>query len=89
MKIEVSRRFEKDASNLSDQVQQQLFEVIDEIELADTLSDLRNVKKLKGYKYAFRIKMGDYRIGLLKSIDDTIVLSRILHRKDIYNFFPQ
>jgi len=45
------------------------------------------VKKLKGYKSAFRIKTGNYRIGLIIENDEAIFVA-ILHRKEIYRNFP-
>ncbi len=51
------------------------------------LGDLPGVKKLKGYKTAYRIRVGDYRVGFLFE-DDTIKLSRVTNRKEIYRYFP-
>ena len=35
----------------------------------------------------YRIRLGDYRIGI-EIQKDTIIFTRFLHRKDIYKFFP-
>ena len=43
--------------------------------------------KLSGYTDYYRIRIGEYRIGL-KYSNKTITLVRFLHRKDIYKFFP-
>ena len=59
-----------------------------ELEKSNNLSKIKNVKKLTGFKYYYRIRIGDYRIGF-ESIDDkTIRLIIITHRKDIYKKFP-
>ena len=58
-----------------------------QVENVKTTIDINQLKKLKGYKSAFRIKVGDYRIGLFIE-NDVIEFARILHRKDIYNLFP-
>ena len=42
---------------------------------------------MKGFKNAFRIRVGDYRIGVLIE-KDTIKFGRIALRKDIYDIFP-
>jgi mRNA interferase RelE/StbE len=60
---------------------------IEAIEAAGSLAELTNVKKLKGSKNYFRQRIGDYRLGLTVA-DDTIVLVRILNRKDVYKYFP-
>jgi mRNA interferase RelE/StbE len=62
-------------------------ESIEAVERADSLSALPNLKKLKGAKSYFRLKLGDYRIGLALE-DDTVVFVRFLDRKDIYKYFP-
>ncbi len=58
--------------------------------LADSINrlvDIPNCRKMRGYKNYYRIRMGDYRIGL-ELDNDTVVFKRYLHRKDIYKYFP-
>jgi mRNA interferase RelE/StbE len=66
---------------------QRVKESIQAVEKADSLSALPNLKKLKGAKSYFRLKLGDYRIGLALE-NDTLVFVRFLDRKDIYKYFP-
>ena len=42
-----------------------------------------NIKKLRQADFGYRLRMGDYRI-LFDVEDDTIVIQKIGHRKDIY-----
>lgn len=51
------------------------------------LSDISNLKKLKGEDNVYRIRVGDYRIGFFVK-DDTITFSRVLHRREFYRYFP-
>jgi mRNA interferase RelE/StbE len=51
------------------------------------LKDIINLKKLSGYKSAFRIRIGDYRIGVIIE-NDTVIFVAFAHRKDIYHRFP-
>lgn len=49
--------------------------------------------KLQGYDYYYRIRVGDYRLGIsieitLDDIEDVFRFVRCLHRKDIYRYFP-
>ncbi len=44
------------------------------------LSDISKIKKIKGEDNAYRIRVGDYRIGFF-IIGDTITFSRVLHRR--------
>ena len=52
-----------------------------------SITEIRNLKKIKGHKDAYRIKLGDYRIGIFIK-EDTITFSRVLHRKEVYRYFP-
>ncbi len=42
---------------------------------------------MKTGKNYFRIRIGDYRVGI-KITGNEILFVRILHRKEIYKFFP-
>jgi mRNA interferase RelE/StbE len=61
--------------------------VIESAERADSLTDVPSIKKLKGHKNFFRIRISDYRIGILLQ-GDTVVFVRALNRKDMYKYFP-
>jgi mRNA interferase RelE/StbE len=87
MKIEIRRSFIKDADKLPTAFQQQLAVIIDTIEKVGRPNQLPDCKKLKGYKTAYRIRMGQYRIGFYYENKIT-ELVRILHRKEIYRYFP-
>jgi mRNA interferase RelE/StbE len=61
--------------------------VLEEIPNAEDLSTISNLSKLKGDDTAYRIRVGDYRIGFFME-DDDVVMSRVLHRSEIYRYFP-
>ena len=42
-----------------------------------------NIKRIRQADFGYRLRMGDYRI-LFDIEDDTIVIQKIGHRKDIY-----
>jgi mRNA interferase RelE/StbE len=62
-------------------------EAIEAVEQADALANLPNIKKLRGTKSYFRLRIGDYRIGLALE-SETVVFVRCLNRRDIYRYFP-
>ncbi len=62
-------------------------EVIESVERVTTLQEIANLKPLKGSTGYYRIRVGDYRIGL-RVDGETITLVRFLHRKEIYRYFP-
>ena len=88
MNVEFRKSFEKDLSKIRDaELLQRIQAVIEEVEAIDSLLDLTNVKKLKAEGDYYRIRVGDYRIGLFVG-ENAVVFYRILHRKEIYRYFP-
>jgi mRNA interferase RelE/StbE len=88
MKILYYKSFEKDLSKIKDPKLSLAVELaIKQIKLANRLSELINVKKMKGHKLAYRIRIGDYRIGFLFE-NNIVSLSAIGDRKDFYKSFP-
>ena len=76
-------RKRKNDSDFLDRVK----ETIEDVELSKTTSMITNLKKLKGESSYYRVRFGDYRIGI-KIEDDLVIFIRALHRKDIYRYFP-
>ena len=88
MEVEFRKSFEKDLSKLREKaLLARIKAVVLEIEDAETLEDVSNVKKLKVDGDYYRIRVGDYRIGILIN-EDVVVFVRILHRKEVYRYFP-
>ena len=88
MKVEFRSSFAKDLRKIKEQnVRQQVREVIQAVESAESLQDVGNLKKLRVGDRYYRIRVGDYRIGFLLE-GDTLVFVRFLSRKDIYKYFP-
>lgn len=42
---------------------------------------------MKGSESYYRIKLGDYRLGL-RVENNKLIIIRFLHRKEIYRYFP-
>lgn len=87
MIIQIDRSFEKDVKNLPKEIQQRLKKVIEQLLTSNSVVDV-GAEKLTGVQQAYKIRIGNYRIGLYKE-GDHIVLSRILNRKEIYRYFPK
>ena len=87
MNIEIRKSFERDAMKLPPTKKKELAEIIDKIKVAKKLSELSSCKKLVGFKNAYRIRSGSYRIGFFFE-NETVELVRILDRKNIYRYFP-
>ncbi len=87
MKVEVTSKFYKDASKLSKPVRLEIDKLILNVTNYESITQIPNLKKLKGFKTAYRIRMGDYRIGIIIE-KNTVEFSRVLTRKDIYREWP-
>ena len=88
MKLAFTKKFLKQVSKLNNPVlAKEIVLIIDETEKAKTLSEIKNLKKLKGYNNYYRIRTGDYRIGIYFN-KDSFEFAAIDHRKDIYKYFP-
>ena len=68
-------------------VKSNLLKIIIPMESIDSLENIPNTKKLKGHKSAYRIRVGDYRLGFFYE-NGIISIARFVHRKDIYKIFP-
>ena len=88
MKIEFLAKFDKDLDKILDNdLLEDIANVIEQVENAVNITELKNVKKMVGSKNAYRIKLGKYRIGFYYE-NQVIEFARIVHRKDIYQVFP-
>jgi mRNA interferase RelE/StbE len=80
--------FLKDIEALKDSaMKKRVRKAIVQVEQAATLKDIGTLKKLKGGGSYYRIRIGDYRLGLTLE-ESIVVFIRCLHRKDIYRYFP-
>jgi mRNA interferase RelE/StbE len=88
MQVEFLGKFNKDICSLKvASTKSKLLETIDSIEKAKLISEIKGLKKLKGYKDAYRVRLGDYRLGIFIN-KDIVQFARFVHRKDIYKLFP-
>ena len=53
----------------------------------ETLKDIAGLRPMKGYPNRYRIRIGNYRVGI-ESSGNKVERVRVLHRRDIYRFFP-
>ena len=87
MRLEIKKQFLKDIENVPKNIKIEIVRIIELVETAASLQELPNLKKLKGHSNYYRIRIGQYRMGIAL-VDDAVVLSRFLHRKEVYRFFP-
>ena len=88
MKVEFKASFARDLKRIMDkELLKEVREVIEVTESAQGLTTIPNLKKLRAKGHCYRVKLGDYKFGLI--IDgDTVAFVRFLHRSEIYRYFP-
>jgi mRNA interferase RelE/StbE len=90
MKIRIEKSFGRDVDNIKDKkLLQKLRECISKIESTENIRAISRIKKIEGFDAFYRIKIGDYRLGLELFSSNEVILTRFLHRKDIYRYFPK
>lgn len=88
-KLEYTKKFLKELADLPEDVQSRIEPIIFQELESENPFDLGYLQKMKGYDDKYKIRVGDYRIGI--SIDketQTLICQRVAHRKDIYRTFP-
>lgn len=88
MKLRYLKYFLRDIERLKDpQTKQHIKTQIEQIKSAEKQNEIRQLKKIKGHPYAYRIRLGNYRMGLFIE-KDVVTFVRFVKRNDIYKLFP-
>ncbi|NMG20275.1 type II toxin-antitoxin system RelE family toxin [Brasilonema bromeliae] len=87
--VEYTKRFLKDLAALPEDMQARIEPIVFEEIQSDNPFDLGYLEKMKGYLDKYKIRVGDYRIGItVDKQTNTLICQRVAHRKDIYRIFP-
>ncbi len=89
MKVEYKKSFAKDLKKKSNdrKLLAKVEQIIEQVDQAQDTHQISNLKKLKADGNFYRIRTGDYRLGLIIQ-DDTVIFVRLLNRSEIYRYFP-
>lgn len=89
MKITLKKIFLKDIQKVKNPQKDQVKIFLEKLYIESSIiENSYHIKKLKGGKgNFFRIRFGEYRLGYEKK-ESEIIIYRILHRKEIYRYFP-
>ncbi len=89
MIVKIDKAFQKDVRKLNNKaIISKIASAIGNVQMADNVHQIKNLKKLKGTTSSYRIKLGDYRLGIIIH-ESNVEFIRCLHRKDIYKYFPK
>lgn len=89
MKVEYLLSFLKDLKALQSTARYATIRklVFEEVPRCSSLQEMRNLKRLKDADSAYRLRVGDYRIGFFFE-GERVTFARVLHRSEIYRSFP-
>ena len=88
MKVSFEASFARDLRGIRDKaLLKRVEQVIGEVKAATALSEIKSLIKMRGSATFYRIRLGDYRIGI-EVLEDEVIFVRLLHRRDIYRYFP-
>ena len=88
MIVHIDKSFERDVKKIKDsRIQGEIANCIKSVISASSVGQIKSLKKLQGGEFYFRIRINNYRIGLIVE-ENEITFVRFLHRKDIYKYFP-
>lgn len=88
MKTVFRKSFERDLKKIKDRaILAQVKQAVEEAEAAASLKEISGIKKLSGAGSFYRIRIGEYRIGLAVEAAE-VEFVRCLHRREIYRYFP-
>jgi mRNA interferase RelE/StbE len=88
VKTEYRKRFLKELADIPSHhrtpIEEFVFETVPNLK---TIFESGKVEAMTGYPGYYKVRFGDYRIGL-SIVADTVIFERVLHRKEIYRHFP-
>lgn len=82
------RSFTRDLRKVKDQtVLNRIQHAIERVEVAANLQEVGDLRKMSGTGNFYRIRVGDYRIGVVVE-GEVVEFVRCLPRAELYRFFP-
>jgi len=82
------KSFARDLKNIRDEsLHRRIREAIEQVEAATRLADVPNLAKMRTGGHFYRIRVGDYRIGIAVEGEE-VEFVRCLDRPDVYRYFP-
>jgi mRNA interferase RelE/StbE len=88
VEVRYNKKFLKDLSIIpsKERLKIETF-VFQEILGFQEITSIGTLEKLKGYSNHYKMRFGNYRVGVSYS-NDVLTFERVLHRRDIYRYFP-
>ena len=88
MEVRFDANFDRDLKQIrDDDLRRRIERAIENAESASTVSEITGIRRLRARGSFYRIRIGDYRIGV-EVEGDVVILVRFGHRSDVYESFP-
>lgn len=88
MNVEYRKRFLKELARIPPAQRREIeVYVFEDLLALKSISESGKIERMKGYPGYYKIRFGDYRVGI-RMEGEKVILERLLHRKDIYRYFP-
>jgi mRNA interferase RelE/StbE len=88
VKVFFRQSFTKDLAKAKDKgLLRRVKIAIETLERAESLEQVKGLKKLRGVENYYRLRIGDFRLGLALE-EGKVIFVRFLNRKEMYRYFP-
>jgi mRNA interferase RelE/StbE len=88
MKIILTKSFQKAFRKLDAAIQKKILVIIQEVIAAKSLQEVNSVKPMSGYPNYYRIREGNYRVGIFITLEGILEFQDVGPRGDFYKTFP-
>lgn len=88
MEVEYSKKFLKQLATVPSDIRSKIENfVFEELVSTSSIYEMGKVEKMKGYDGFYKVRFGNYRLGLVIE-NELITVKVVMHRREIYKFFP-
>jgi Cytotoxic translational repressor of toxin-antitoxin stability system len=87
MKVKYSKEFIKSTKKLSGKVLNSVADALEKVKKAKTIDEITDCKKLSGYRFMYRLRVGNLRVFFIFHIDienDCVGFEYLLNRGEAY-----
>ncbi|MGZ8162900.1 MAG: type II toxin-antitoxin system RelE family toxin [Methylobacter sp.] len=88
MKVKYSKKFLKQLAAVPSDIRSKIENfVFEELVSTSSIYEMGKVEKMKGYDGFYKVRFGNYRLGLVIE-NEIVAVKTVMHRREIYKFFP-
>jgi mRNA interferase RelE/StbE len=89
VRVRVKKRFLKDLATLPARTREEIeLFVFETLPACSSLERIGTVERMQGHKGFYKVRFGDYRVGLRVETGGSVEVMVVAHRREIYRLFP-